>query len=508
VIGQGEALTGVFPPWQVSVAGEPSYEQLVADNAALRAENAELKALVAELSEQVAELTRRLAADSSNSSRPPSSDAPWDKPAKKRSSRTRSGRRPGKQSGASSSSRRLVDDPDEVVVIEADRCHGCAAPLADAPVVDRQRRQVVDAGPVPAPEVIEYRRVSKACGCCGAVTTPGWEAGEGWPGHAETVAAPGSPVRIGPETLARCALLTCGHHLPVGRARQLLAALSGMDVATGSVAAVRGRAARKLEREFLGHMKTLLTTSPVLHADETCGRAAGAVTYVHVACTEYLTLMHVGGRSKEAIDAGGVLPAFTGVLVRDGYAGYDHLPALHAWCGAHLLRDLRSISDADPDGQLWATAMATALTEAHTAAANARERGADALDAATLTRIRRLYLGALARGEADNQGEHTLLADRARTLIERFRRYEDMILRFAADPAVPFTNNEAERAVRPVKVQQRTSGGCWRTIEGLTDFAIVHSYLDTAAKWGLDKLEALRRLFTTGAWLPPAISPS
>ncbi|MDQ4032880.1 MAG: transposase, partial [Actinomycetota bacterium] len=82
-----------------------------------------------------------------------------------------------------------------------------------------------------------------------------------------------------------------------------------------------------------------------------------------------------------------------------------------------------------------------------------------------------------------------------------------MILRFATD-LVPFTNNEAERAVRPVKVQQRTSGGAWRTLQGLIDFAIVQSYLDTATKWGLDKLDALQKLFTTGAWLPPALTPA
>jgi len=64
-----------------------------------------------------------------------------------------------------------------------------------------------------------------------------------------------------------------------------------------------------------------------------------------------------------------------------------------------------------------------------------------------------------------------------------------------------------DRDVRPVKVQQRASGGCWRTLEGLADFAIVWSYLSTAAKWGLDTLEALRQLFATGPWLPPALSP-
>ena len=82
-----------------------------------------------------------------------------------------------------------------------------------------------------------------------------------------------------------------------------------------------------------------------------------------------------------------------------------------------------------------------------------------------------------------------------------------MILRFATDLAVGFTSNQAERDVRPVKVQQRTSGGCWRTLNGLADFAVVQSYLSTAAKWSLTKLDALRLLFTTGPWLPPAIAP-
>ena len=60
--------------------------------------------------------------------------------------------------------------------------------------------------------------------------------------------------------------------------------------------------------------------------------------YVHLACTAYLTLMHTGDRSADAIDAGHVLPGYAGIIVRDGYSGYSHLTgALHAWCGAHLL---------------------------------------------------------------------------------------------------------------------------------------------------------------------------
>ncbi len=484
--------------------------ELAAENAALRVENAELRRVNAELIKRVEELERRLGADSSNSSRPPSTDAPWaKKPAKKRSSRGRSGRKPGKQPGAASCTRELVDDPDETVVIEPPECGRCAAPLAGAPEHDRQRRQVVDLPPPPTPHVTEYQRVSKTCPGCGAITAPGWDAVGDDDDNALVLAGPGSPVRIGPAALARCTLLACAHYLPIGRARDLVETLCGIDVSTGFVAGVRARAARRLENRFLPHLRELLADAPVLHADETPARAAGSLAYVHVACTEYLTLCHTGDRSAATIDAGGVLPAFTGVLVRDGYAGYQHLACAHAWCAAHLLRDLRSVSDPDPDGQLWALAMATCLLDANTAAVRAREAGRDRLTPALLTRIRSAYHGSLARGSDDNRDQDGPLPDRARTLIGRFRRYEDMILRFATDLTVPLTNNEAERSCRPVKIQQRTSGGAWRTLQGLTDFAVVHSYLDTATKWGQDKLVVLHQLFTNdGAWVPPALVPA
>src|SRR5215472_7242814 len=122
--------------------------------------------IIEALTQRVAELERQVAADSSNSSRPPSSDAPWAKqPAKKRSSRTKSGRKPGKQPGTFSISRRLVDNPDDVRDITPKRCRRCEAPLADALGCRQDRRQVVDVGEVPPPRIVEYRRISKRCSC-------------------------------------------------------------------------------------------------------------------------------------------------------------------------------------------------------------------------------------------------------------------------------------------------------------------------------------------------------
>ena len=151
--------------------------------------------------------------------------------------------------------------------------------------------------------------------------------------------------------------------------------------------------------------------------------------------------------------------------------------------------------------------MADLLIDAHHHAQAARAAGAEHLDEQTLTDLRRRYLGAYTAGIRDNHNRAGPLARDAATLARRFRDHQDMILRFMVDLAVPFTNNQAERDLRPVKIQQRTSGGTWRTLAGLADFAVVQSYLSTARKWGIDSFDALTRLFTTGAWLPPAAAP-
>jgi transposase len=119
------------------------------------------------------------------------------------------------------------------------------------------------------------------------------------------------------------------------------------------------------------------------------------------------------------------------------------------------------------------------------------------------------YRAPATAGLAANLYRRTATAKDGRRVARRFLSYEDMILRFATRPDLDiFSNNEAERTIRPAKVQQRGSGGCWRTLTGLAEFALVQSYLSTAAKWDISKLDALRDLFNGHAWLPPGLEPA
>jgi transposase len=459
--------------------------------AQLAARDAQIEALAA----QVEELRRRLDKDSSTSSKPSSSDSPYKKKPKDRSLRGRSGRKPGKQPGAESSTLQQSDNPGRTVECGPAACGCCGHDLGDVPVAGMQKRQVFEAAPPPPPAVTEYQVQAKVCPGCGE--TSAGLAPAGVTGR----------VQYGPLVHASTALAVCANYLPVQRAAKLVAALTGVSVSAGFTAGIRGKAAARLG-PFMDHIRDLLRGAGVLYADETPARTAGKLHYVHVACTGFLTAMHTGDRTREAIDSGGVLPGYAGTIVRDGYAGYDHLTdALHAWCGAHGLRDLAGLHRFDPDGQLWARAMADLLIDANAAAGTARAAGHACLDETQLAGFRARYRGAVAKGLADNQNRRTQIGKDGRRLARRFRDHEDMILRFATDLTVGFTSNQAERDVRPVKVQMRTSGGCWRTLQGLADFAVVQSYLSTAGKWGIDTLDALTQLFDGGPWLPPATAP-
>jgi transposase len=356
------------------------------------------------------------------------------------------------------------------------------------------KRQVFQASP-PPPRVVQFDVAERQGPCCGQVNqgqAPRWASGR---------------VQWGPTVSARGVLATIGHHLPYGRAATLLAQLAGLPVSTGFLVNARRRAAVLLA-PFMTRVRHLLHGAGLLHVDETTARAEGALTYLHVACNDAYTAMHTGGRGSHDIDAGGVLVDYAGVIVRDGYAGYQHLVnAVHVSCGGHTLRDPKGLHDGDPDGQPGAKMMATTLTMALRDTHTARASGADALREDRLLFLRSCYAGAIKQIREDNQANLTPLHERSLSLARRFDTHRDMILRFIHDISIPFTSNVAEREVRPVKVKQR-SGECWRTLDGLADFAVIWSYLSTAAKHGLDHLDVLVDLFTNGPWLPPDPAPA
>jgi transposase len=232
------------------VPGVPSAEELSALPAAVLAERlVEAYRLVADLTGQVElltgqverlsarveELERQARKDSSTSSRPPSSDSPYQKKGGDRSLRERGKRRPGKQPGDPGSTMNLVDDPDETFECPPAVCCGCGADLAGEPVIAERRHQVTDISPAPAPKVTEYVAQAKECGGCGTVT-----AGE-LPPHVRARAS------FGPETCAQAANLACGHHIPVYRATALLCQLAGIAVSAGWMAGIRGKAATLVE---------------------------------------------------------------------------------------------------------------------------------------------------------------------------------------------------------------------------------------------------------------------
>jgi transposase len=192
------------------------------------------QARLAVLAEQIEELRRRLGRDSSTSSKQPSSDSPYAKKPRDRSLRRRSGRRPGKQPGTSSSTLRQSGHPDERVECWPAACGCCGADLAGAEVTGVVRRQVFEAAPPPPLAVIEYRLVVRRCPACGQTT-----AGEAPEGVT-------SLVQYGPGVHARAALAVCAHYLPVARATSLMAAFTGVSVSAGFMASVRSKAAARL----------------------------------------------------------------------------------------------------------------------------------------------------------------------------------------------------------------------------------------------------------------------
>ncbi len=444
---------------------------------------------IAGLRAEVADLSERLGRNPRNSSMPPSAEGLSKPPSPSRAERRAVGRKQGKQPGAPGKHLAQVTDPDVVLRHVPVSCGSCGSGLEGADVIDLERRQVFDLPRVTlhvTEHIVERRRCS-----CGA-TTKG-----AFPPVATAPACYGHGVR------ALAAYLGVHQHLPLDRMAQLFADVLGAPVSVGALAQMLSEAA-EATGPFLALTRSALRDAPVVHFDETGGRVAGKLHWVHSASTRLFTLLDCHQkRGRAAMDDLGVIEAMSGVAIHDGWRPYRHYDVDHALCNAHHLRELIAVGIGWHQG--WANALADLLKEAKHATETARANGADHLDAATLHSIRVRYGQLVAKGFATNPapeiGKRRGYEKKAYNLLVRLDTQRADVLRFTTDFAVPFDNNQAERDIRMVKLQQKISGS-WRTLEGARNFCAVRSYVSTMRKHDADILGGLRQLFAGQAWLP------
>ena len=439
------------------------------------------------LQAEIVELKRRLGRNSGNSSQPPSADGPGVSPS--RAARRRSGRKPGKQPGAGGAALLQVNDPDEVVDHVPAACEGCGADLAGASTAGLVRRQVHDI-PTITPVVVEHRLHRRRCGC-GTTTTAAAPAGVG------------AAAVYGPNLRALAVYLLVFQHVPVARAAALIADLTGARPSTGWISSQLSAVANLLiDVEKL--IKSLIVLAHVIHVDETTSNINGARWWLHVAGTEKLTayLLH-RSRGRAAVTEFDVLPRFHGTVVHDALSVYDAYPdARHALCGAHITRELVAAAEADPC-QVWPAQALRALHGLNTAAHQARDQQLSAIPPEIADPLLESWRHAILVGLAEHRRVPGRRQSKTRNLLQRLRDRDGQVLLFARDLSVPFTNNQAERDVRPTKTQLKISG-CHRSETNATAWLRIRGYISTAIKHGENVLDALRDAITGNPWTPPA----
>jgi transposase len=281
--------------------------------------------MIASLTARLNELEDRLAKNSRNSSKPPSSDDPPAKPKPKSLRRTSAKKKPGGQKGHPGTTLSLVKDPHHLVVYSPEECEGCGESLSEAVASSHERRQVVDVPPLLGMEVTEHRIQSKRCAGCGRSTKAAF------PLEASIQGA----VAYGPRIKALMAYLVEYQLLPYERASELLGDLFGGSApGAGTLYSTVERCFEGLEEAEEAIKEGLLGGAGVGNFDETGLRVGGEGMWVHVASTPSLT--HYAVHEKRGVEATkeiGILPFFKGVAVHDGLSSYRHYEqCLHALC--------------------------------------------------------------------------------------------------------------------------------------------------------------------------------
>lgn len=456
---------------------------------------AHLEHVVQQLSEEIKALQERQAKDSHNSSLPPSSDR-FSRQKKPRSLRKKSGKKSGGQPGHRGTTLQMRETPDEIICLPpVTRCDQCHADLSTVSVKTVERRQVLDI-PKPHVEIKEYQGEWKCCPECQQLTCA--------PFPAEIKA----PTQFGPRLGAVSVYLMTQQLLPLGRTKQTLSDLFGISPSEGTLVRLQGRVARLLE-PIEERIKAALRTEKVLHQDESGLYVKGERWWVHVTCTDQLT--HYAAhpnRGQQALLDIDILPQFQGTSIHDGWYTYFLFLCKHALCGVHLLRELLFL--AQEQGLIWAHSLFNLLLAMREETTKTRATGQKALSPAViahwttlyehlLTQAEILHPRALAPPGPKKRGKVKQSA--ARNLLDRLQIYQDAVLAFLSDLSVDFDNNQAERDVRMIKVQQKVSG-TFRSTAGAVHFLRIRGYLSTLRKQGLSPFSALEATLRGQPTLP------
>jgi len=457
----------------------------------------DLRSRMALLESENQELRGKLAKNSKNSSKPPSTDG-YKKP-KPKSLRKPSGKKSGGQKGHTGARLERVEQPDHTIVHPITNCQECGHSLNESPVSSHRSRQVIDLPPLKL-EVTEHQVELKLCPDCGCQNEATF------PAEAKTSVQYGSRIK------SLLVYLNQYQLLPYERTAQLAEDLFSRTISQGTLYDWNTACFEHLESTEKSIHQAILA-SPVVHFDETGLRSQGKLHWLHAASTGQLTFYGLHARrGKEAMDELGILPHYTGCAVHDHWKSYFTFSCEHALCNAHHLRELTYL--AEHEKQDWAKPMIALLLEAKKASESMPENCLPE-DSSELKTILLRYDDLIQKGLAQNLPSPEAKSkkkrwgrpkqSKAKNLLDRLRDFKDQVLAFLVHPRVPFDNNQGERDIRMAKLKQKISG-CFRGPDGGEIFSRIRGYVSTLRKNHLNILEGIQSAFDKSPILPAMVS--